>query len=100
MASERVTVTLPEEMVHEMDRHQRNRSRFVQRAVARELERLRQEALRRSLDNPHVDSEAVAESGFAEWADLAVAGDQKLLDSAAGREVRWDSDRGWVEVDE
>ena len=100
MASERVTVTLPEEMVHEIDAPERNRSRFVQRAVARELERLRQEELRRSLDNPHTDSEAVAESGFSEWADLAVAGDRELLDAAAGKEVRWDSDRGWVEVDE
>ena len=46
MASQRMTVTLPEEMVHEIDGHERNRSRFVQRAVARELERLRQEKLR------------------------------------------------------
>ena len=68
MASERVTVTLPEEMVQEIDDREGNRSRFVQKAVARELERLRQEQLQRSLDNPHADTEGVAESGFREWA--------------------------------
>ena len=99
MASERMTVTLPEEMVHEIDGHERNRSRFVQRAVAHELERLRQEKLRQSLDNPHADSEVVAESGFSEWADLAAGNDQDLLDAAAGKEVCWDPDRGWIEVD-
>jgi Arc/MetJ-type ribon-helix-helix transcriptional regulator len=100
MASERVTITLPEEMVQEIDGRERNRSRFVQQAVARELERLRQQELQRSLDNPHTDSEAVAESGFSEWADLAAAGDQELLDTAAGKEIRWDADRGWIEADE
>lgn len=100
MASERVTITLPQEMVQEIDGRERNRSRFVQQAVARELERLRQQELQRSLDNPHADSEAVAESGFSEWADLAVAGDQELLDTSAGSEIRWDADRGWIEVDE
>lgn len=99
MASERVTITLPEELVQEIDERERNRSRFVQRAVARELDRLRQEELRRSLDNPHTDSEAVAESGFSEWADLADAGDQELLDASAGQEIRW-SDDGWIEADE
>lgn len=99
MASERMTVTLPEEMVHEIDGHERNRSRFVQRAVARELERLRQEKLRQSLDNPHTDSEILAESGFSEWADLGADTDQDLLDAEAGKKVRWDSDRGWLEVD-
>jgi post-segregation antitoxin (ccd killing protein) len=100
MASERVTITLPEEMVQEIDGRERNRSRFVQQAVARELERLRQQELRRSLDNPHADSEAVAESGFSEWADLPDAGDQELLDTGAGQEIRWSEDEGWIEVGE
>ena len=100
MASERVTITLPAEMLQEIDGREPNRSRFVQQAVARELERLRQQELQRSLDNPHADSEAVAESGFSEWADLAAHGDQELLDPAAGKEIRWDADRGWIEVDE
>ena len=99
MPSERMTVTLPDEMIQEIDGHERNRSRFVQRAVARELQRLRLEKLQQSLDNPHTDSQVVAESGFSEWADLGADGDQELLDTAAGKKVRWDSDRGWIEVD-
>jgi hypothetical protein len=100
MASERVTITLPKEMVQEIDGRERNRSRFVQRAVASELERIRQQELQRSLDNPHSDSDVVAEAGFSEWADQAAAGDQELLDSTAGKEIRWDADRGWIEADE
>jgi hypothetical protein len=56
--------------------------------------------LQRSLDNPHSDSDVVAEAGFSEWADQAAAGDQELLDSTAGKEIRWDADRGWIEADE
>jgi hypothetical protein len=100
MASERVTITLPKEIVQEIDGRERNRSRFVQRAVARELDRLRQEELARSLDNPHIDSEAVAESGFSEWADLTAEADDELLDASTGKEIRWDADGGWIGVDE
>ena len=99
MASERLTVTLPEEMVREIEEQERNRSRFVQRAVARELERLRQEKLQQSLDNPHADSDVVAEAGFSEWADLGAEADQDLLDTEAGTDVLWDSGHGWVEVE-
>lgn len=100
MASERVTVTLPEEMVEEIDLRESNRSRFVQRAISHEFQRLREEELRQSLDNPHPDSREVAESGFREWAGQADVGDDELLDSSAGRGVRWQEERGWVEVDE
>ena len=100
MASERVTITLPHEMVQEIDGRERNRSRFVQQAVARELDRLRQEELQRSLDNPHTDSETVAESGFSEWADLADAGDRELLDAGAGQQIQWSEDEGWIKAGE
>jgi hypothetical protein len=100
MASERVTISLPEEMVQEIDGRERNRSRFVQRAIAGELERLRQQELQRSLDNPHTDSEVVAETGFSEWADQAAADDQELLDASSGKEIRWDADRGWIKEEE
>ena len=98
MVSERLTVTLPEEMVREIEEHESNRSRFVQRAVARELDRLRLEKLQQSLDNPHVDSDTVAEVGFSEWAELGAEADQDLLDTEAGTDVVWDSDHGWVEA--
>lgn len=98
MASERVTVTLPKEMLEEIDQRERNRSRFVQRAIGYELHRLRQEELRQSLDSPHPDTQEVAESGFYEWADQAHDGDDELTDSSAGRSVRWDEKHGgWIE---
>ena len=39
MPAERVTVTLPAEVVEDIDRQERNRSRFVLEAVRRELKR-------------------------------------------------------------
>ena len=54
--NERVTVTLPAELVREIDRHERNRSKFVLHSVQRELDRRRRNELRRSLRKPHVES--------------------------------------------
>ena len=53
MASERVTVTLPQELVEEIDRCERNRSRFIAEAVAHELALRRRQGLLRSVANPH-----------------------------------------------
>ena len=50
--TERVTVTLPEEVVREVDRHEQNRSRFVLQAIQHELERRRRDASRRSIEHP------------------------------------------------
>jgi hypothetical protein len=98
---ERVTVTLPHQLVEEIDQLERNRSRFVLEAVTRELERRRREHLRRSLDAPHPDSEEVAEAGLDDWADRLPAEDASdLLDSSAGRPVRWRQGEGWEEIDE
>jgi hypothetical protein len=96
----RVTVTLPEALVSEIDRWESNRSRFVLIAAERELEARRRAALERSLANPHVESSRVAEAGIEEW-DAGWNGDgETLVDETAGRSVRWEPDRGWVEVDE
>jgi len=46
---ERVTVTLPESLVRDIDRREENRSKFVAEAVRRELDRRRRCDLRRSL---------------------------------------------------
>jgi metal-responsive CopG/Arc/MetJ family transcriptional regulator len=43
--SERVTVTMPGSLVAEIDRYERNRSRFIAEAVRHELARRRREAL-------------------------------------------------------
>ena len=96
MATLRVTVTLPEETVREIDRMSRNRSRFVLDAVGRELEHRRREALRRSLANPHPESESLADEGLDAWR-CAVSDDdvEGLLDPAAGSDVRWVPGSGW-----
>ena len=55
--SERVTITLPGDLVEGIDRLERNRSRFIAGAVQRELARRRREALLQSLgDLSPVDS--------------------------------------------
>ncbi len=45
MPAERITVTFPPDLVREIDRRERNRSRFIQQAVRRELERQRRAEL-------------------------------------------------------
>ena len=67
-AVERVTVTLPTELLKDIERREKNRSKFVAEAVRHELDRRRREELRRSLENPHPESADLAEQGFAEWA--------------------------------
>ena len=93
-------MTLPNEVVEEIDRWEKNRSRFVLEAALRELAVRRREALERSLENPHIESEWVAEQGMEEWGSKAEADDQDLLDSGAGRLVRWHEGDGWTEVSE
>jgi hypothetical protein len=96
---ERVTITLPRQVVEEIDELERNRSRFVLEAVTRELERRRREQLRRSLDAPHPESEEVAEAGLDDWADRLPAEDaHDLLDPKAGRPVRWRKGVGWEDL--
>jgi len=96
----RVTVTLPESLVSEIDRWENNRSRFVLLAAERELEARRKAALERSLANPHPESFQVAEAGIGDWDAAWTGDDETLVDEDAGRSVRWDPDRGWIEVDE
>jgi Arc/MetJ-type ribon-helix-helix transcriptional regulator len=99
MASiERVTVTLPDELVRDIDRREKNRSRFVADAVRRELGRRRRAELRRSLNHPHPDSAELADQGLAEWArGLPEEDTGGLVDSSAGKPIRWVPGKGWVE---
>lgn len=97
--TDRVTVTLPTEVVQEIDRRERNRSRFVLGAVKRELLRCRREELRRSLRTPHPDSVRLAESGIGEWArGLPREKTEDLVDLEKGTSVRWVPGRGWEET--
>lgn len=97
MAFERVTVTLPDELVREIDRREKNRSRFVAEAVQREMDRRRRAELHLSLQNPHPESAEIAEMGLEEWArGLPVEDTEALLDSKAGKPIRWIPGEGWV----
>ena len=91
----RVTVTLPAELVESIDRIEPNRSRFVAQAIERELARRQRAGLLRSLRSPHPEAMALAEAGLAEWGAGEPASDD-LVDSSAGRSIRWVEGRGWV----
>jgi hypothetical protein len=97
MPNARVTVTLPEAIVDEIDREEKNRSRFVLQAVNRELARRRREQLRRSLRKPHPETLALAEQGLDEWAGHLPAEEiSDLVAPGAGKPIRWTSGRGWT----
>ena len=57
----RVTITLAADLVEDIDRLERNRSRFIAEAVAHELTRRRHAALLRSIRSPHADTVALVE---------------------------------------
>jgi superfamily II RNA helicase len=95
--TERVTVTLPVNVVEDIDRVESNRSKFVLEAVRHELRRRRKEDLRRSLRSPHPESSQLAEEGFSEWArGLPDEEISDLVDLKAGTPVRWIQGEGWV----
>ena len=95
--TERVTVTLPIELVESIDRFERNRSRFITEAVEHELVRRRRQGLLRSLKNPHPEATELAEAGLADWGASLPADDEGLVDVSGGKSVRWVEGRGWVE---
>ena len=98
---ERVTVTLPNGLVKDIDRRGKNRSEFVAEAVRNELDRRRRAELRRSLQNPHPESADLAELGLGEWTrSLPEEDTAALVDDSMGRPVRWIPGTGWVEGQE
>ncbi|MBL8292038.1 MAG: hypothetical protein JNN08_09385 [Bryobacterales bacterium] len=65
--------------------------------VRRELHRRRHSELQRSLENPHPESAELAEQGLEEWSrGLPEEDVEALLDSRAGRDVRWVPGEGWM----
>lgn len=95
-AAERVTVTLRADLLEEIDKVERNRSRFIAEAVERELHRRRREALLQSVANPHPETTDLADIGLGDWVkDLPEEND--LVDLSTGTPVRWVEGRGWVE---
>ena len=85
---------MPREVVEEIDRMTRNRSRFILDAVRHELDRQRREELRQSLRNPHEESGQVADLGMKDWC-AGLPEDSDLVDADSGRAVRWRADEGW-----
>jgi metal-responsive CopG/Arc/MetJ family transcriptional regulator len=95
---ERVTVTLPNDLLSDIDRREKNRSKFVAEAIRHELDRRRRAELRRSLQNPHSESAELAEQGLEEWTRSLPEEDTEILvDGSAGKAVRWVPGEGWVE---
>lgn len=95
--TERVTVTLPIDLVEGIDRFERNRSRFIADAVEHELVRRRREGLLRSLASPHPEAAELAETGLGDWGASLPPDDEGLVDEALGKPVRWAPGLGWVE---
>ncbi len=94
----RVTVTLPMDLVRDIDRWEKNRSKFVADAVRHELESRRRENLRRSLQNPHPETTGFTDEGLEAWTrSLPEEDTEALLDGSAGKAVRWVPGEGWVE---
>ena len=101
MSLSRVTVTLPTELLDEVDLMGRNRSRFIHEAVRREVERRRREELRSSLQNPHGEVHEASELGYSEWAGTLPPEDvSELVDPGGGTAVRWIPERGWIARDD
>lgn len=102
MASvERVTVTLPTDLVRDIDRLEKNRSKFVTDAVRHELDRRRREELHRSLRNPQPESALFADVGLDAWTrSLPEEDTESLVDSSAGEAIHWVPGEGWVEGSE
>ncbi len=97
-AQERVTVTLPDDLVRGIDRREKNRSKFVADAVRRELARRRREDLQRSVRSPHPESETLAGENLQDWSRTLPEEDvDSLLNPSAGKPVRWIPGQGWVE---
>jgi hypothetical protein len=96
----RVTVTLPDVIVEEIDRWEKNRSKFVLEATERELELRRRQELERSLQYPHPETHQVAEAGMQEWGDGWTEEDENLVDPLAGKPIRWTPEDGWTEGSE
>ena len=92
---ERVTVTLPADLVERIDQLERNRSRFIAEAVEHELAQRRRDALLQSVRNPHPETTELVDVSVSEWvSDLP--SDETLVDASTGTPVRWVEGLGWT----
>src|SRR5207245_936958 len=85
---ERVTITLPADLLEEVDQLERNRSRFIAEAVQHEVARRRRAALMQSVESPHPDTTQLVDAGLADWTS-ELPDDEALLVPSGGTAVRW-----------
>ena len=93
--SERVTITLPASLLHEVDQLERNRSRFIAEAVQHEVTRRRRAALLESVQSPHPETTQLVDAGLTDWTS-ELPDDEGLFDTSAGIAVRWVEGQGWI----
>jgi post-segregation antitoxin (ccd killing protein) len=99
MATERVTITLPKDLLEEVDQLERNRSRFVSEAIQHEVARRRRAALMASVRSPHPETTQLVDTGMADWTS-ELPEDEGLLDPSGGAAVRWVEGQGWTKEPE
>lgn len=89
---------MPDDLLRDIDRQEKNRGKFVAEAVRHGLDRRRRAELRRSLRNPHPESVELAEHGLEDWSrGLPEEDAEALVDRRAGKAVRWVPGQGWLE---
>jgi hypothetical protein len=89
----RISIDLPDDLLQQMDRLERDRARFLLLAVRNELRRRLALELQKSVDHPHPESRELAGLGLADWGDPDSGDD--LLDPEAAIPVEWLPDLGW-----
>lgn len=93
---QRISVSLPEELVNEIDRSAPDRDSFVAEAVKHELTRRQKDGLQASLEYPHAKTLLVAEAPLCEWPEGVPADEwSDVLDEDSGEEIRWVEGKGW-----
>jgi hypothetical protein len=95
VTTERVTVSLPSNLLEGIDQFEHNRSRFIAQAIEHELEHRRREELLRSVRTPHPGGDDLASLGTADWLPDLVEDAAELVDLAGGTPVRWVRGDGW-----
>ena len=100
-SKEQIKVTLPEDVIRDIDRVHGDRDKFVLELVRLELQRRRhQESWRTSVD-PLPERFHASEMELDDWGQDSPEGDLfGLVDLKTGAAVRWIPGKGWVEATE
>ena len=96
MSKSRVTVTLPSELLVDIDKEDENRSRFILEAIRRELEWRKLQQLHLSLESPHPETSEWEKLGVENYARSLPPQADDLVLPGAGQAIRWIPGEGWV----